>query len=39
MFWLSWVRYGGGGERARERFDIMCVTTGGGIRYDTELEC
>ena len=20
-----------GGERARERFDIMCVTTGGGI--------
>ena len=27
------------GGRARERFDIMCVTTGGGIWYDTELEC
>ena len=40
MFWLIRVRYGTEGERARERFDIMCVTKGGGILwYDTELEC
>ena len=30
MFWLSWASKIWGG-RARERFDIMCVTKGGGI--------